>query len=214
MTDLSDFGAGVETRSGDDESTGGGYASDRKYQTGRCRAIDRNGQRCSGPCESAADFCHSHGMEADPVTIDDGPIRLIEATSRTIWRDFEGLDVDHERIRSVLHNLVGLEDKPLTISDDGVWLPERHAEASQLILRTPTATVDSRLSGDTRKRVFPTADAGHYDEDYLAGEGRTAKIRNDECLPDEDDEPYKIGLKIAGEDQQWFPLDIVDGGGC
>jgi len=103
-----------------------------------------------------------------------------------------------------------LEDEPLSVTEDGLWLPKRFAAASRLIVRTPTKTVDSRLKGDWDQRRLATGiTVDDWDSDYLDGEGRTAKIRNEKCLPDGDGP--KVGLMIEGEDQRWFPVD-VDGG--
>jgi len=100
----------------------------------------------------------------------------------------------------------------LTVSEDGLWLPKEFAEASRLIIRTPTATIDSRPGdGGRNSRHHGMVTPDHWDEDYLAGEGRTAEIRNDECLAGEDGVP-RAGLLIAGTgDQHWFPVDIEDG---
>lgn len=208
--DLSDFGGGVdqpEAESDDEQAE----SSDTRYQynAGRCRGITTDGQRCRSSA-SEGELCYIHGQENDPITIDADPVRLIEATSRTVFEDLDDRDVDAELIRAVVHNLVGLEDKPLTVSEDGLWLPKRFAEADRLIIRAPTKTADTHLKGSaTRPRVTPTVDASAWDEDYLDGKERTAEIRNERCLPDGDGP--MVGLKIAGEDQRWFPIELPGG---
>lgn len=47
--------------------------------------------------------------------------------------------------------------------------------------------------------------------DDVDDEGHPANVRNVRCLPD-DDGP-EVGLKIAGEEQRWFPVEIVDADG-
>lgn len=208
MTDLSHFGGGIEQAETDDE---GSESSDSryKYSAGRCRGITNDGDRCRGSA-SEGDLCYYHDLEQDPVTIDSDPIMLIEWTSRTMFENFDQLDVDHDRIRAALHNIVGLTDRALPVYDEGIWLPQRYAEADRLIVRAPTKTADSRRTGDEpRHRISPLARAGDWDPDYLEGEGRTAEIGNEECLPGEDDTPL-VGLKIAGETQRWFPVEIEE----
>jgi hypothetical protein len=149
-------------------------------------------------------LCGVHRRQHDPVTIHDGPKRLIEATSRQLWRKCE---FEHDRQRRLLHRLVGLEDEPLRASEDGLWLPERFRAADRLIIRAPTATVDSHCPGDNaRDPVFGSVRAGHWDPDYLDGVGRTAQLRNEECLPTED-RPPRVGLLIEGGRQWWFPIE-------
>ena len=214
MTDLSDFDGGIDSATTEtNETSEATRAQSEEYQHGRCRAIAQNhGRRCQSPAGEDADLCHHHAHDHSPVTIDSGPVDLIEWTSRTLFDDLDQLDVDHDLIRAAVHNLVGLEDEPLTVSEDGLWLPVRHREAGRLIIRSPTATVESyRKGSEPRPPVFPSLTAPHWDQDYLDGEGRTAKIRNEECLPGEDETP-KVGLLIEGEGQQWFPLEIVEDG--
>lgn len=209
MTNLADFGGGIDQPETEHETDDEDSGDDRyKYSAGRCRAIAKsNGRRCRGSA-SEGDLCYYHEHENDPVTIDSDPITLIEWTSRKLFRNLGDLDVDEELIRQAVHNIYGLEDEPIPVYDDGIWLPVRYAEAAHLIIRSPTGTHESRLSGsEPRRRIYPAFDAGAWDSDYLAGEGRTAKIKNDECLPDEDDVP-KVGLKIAGEEQRWLPVEI------
>lgn len=101
------------------------------------------------------------------------------------------------------------EDEPLTITDDGMELPEKFAEASRLIIRTPTKTVDSRLQGNnTQRQMASMVRPKDYDPNYLSGDGRTAEIRNEECLPG--DGVYRVGLLIAGGEQHWFPVEIQE----
>jgi len=150
------------------------------------------------------DLCATHDRQHDPVTIHDGAKRLIEATSRQLWRK---LEFEHDRQRRLLHRLVGLEDEPLRASEDGLWLPERFRAADRLIIRAPTATVDSHCPGDNaRDAVFGSVRASHWGPDYLDGVGRTAQLRNEECLPTED-RPPRVGLLIEGGRQWWFPIE-------
>ena len=163
-------------------------------RSARCRAIKGDGERCENGCGPLESFCGTHEDVDDPDTVD----------------ELEDDELDVDLIRSALHGLVGLEDEPLSVTEDGLWLPKRFAAASRLIVRTPTKTVDSRLKGDWDQRRLATGiTVDDWDSDYLDGEGRTAKIRNEKCLPDGDGP--KVGLMIEGEDQRWFPVD-VDGG--
>jgi hypothetical protein len=107
MSDLSDFGGGVEMAEVDDTSTDqdGGFGDGQTYtyRHGRCRAITTDGARCKSPKGFREPLCHTHQMQHDAVTIDDGPVELIEATTRTIWRNFEN-DRVREAVREVSDN--------------------------------------------------------------------------------------------------------------
>lgn len=92
MSDLSDFGGGIEAEATDQpaDADDGGFGSGKySYRTGRCKAITNDGQRCSAPTGYGKDCCHTHQISERAVTIDDGPRELIEATTRTLWRNFE-----------------------------------------------------------------------------------------------------------------------------
>jgi len=218
VTDLSEFGVDVEAEESTEDtesSSTTGYGDSHQYRRGRCRAIAGGTRRCRSPC-SDGDLCHTHGLEDDPLTIDSSPVRLVRwlgnvdgrsARCRALKGDGE-LDVD--LIRTALHGLVGLEDEPLTVTEDGIHLPTRFAAASRLIIRTPTKTVDSRLKGDwDQRKLEPVVTVDDWDGDYLEGEGRTAEVRNEKCLPDGDGP--MVGLKIEGEDQRWFPVEAEGG---
>jgi hypothetical protein len=97
MPDLSEFGAGVEDASEDDQEGGFGDEQTYTYRTGRCRGITTDGRRCKSPSGYGEDCCHTHRMQHNAVTIDDGPVALIEATTRTLWADFE-----NERVRAAV----------------------------------------------------------------------------------------------------------------
>jgi hypothetical protein len=107
MPDLSDFGGGVEASDRDEPSAGqdGGFGDGQTYtyRTGRCCGITTHGARCKSPSGYGEDCCHTHRMQHNAVTIDDGPVALIEATTRTIWRDFENERV-REAVRKVSDN--------------------------------------------------------------------------------------------------------------
>jgi len=163
-------------------------------RSARCRAIKGNVDRCENGCGPLEYFCGTHEDVDDPETID----------------ELDNGELDVDLIRSALHGLVGLEDEPLTVTEDGIHLPTRFAAASRLIIRTPTKTVDSRLKGEwDQRKLEPAITVADWDPDYLDGEGRTAEVRNDECLPDGDGP--KVGLKIEGEDQRWFPVEAPGG---
>ena len=105
--------------------------------------------------------------------------------------------------------MTDLEDEPLSVTEDGLWLPKRYAAAPCLIVRTPTKKVEYRLQGDwDQRRLAIGITVDDWDSDLFDGV-RTAKIRNKKCLPDGDGP--MVGLMIEGEDQRWFPVD-VDGG--
>lgn len=97
MTDLADFGGGVDepadkpTDASDDNAPGYGHT----YRNGRCRALTSNGQqRCSSPAEHDSPTCHMHPVDSPSTRlIDDHPTDLIEATARTPWRKFENLRI-------------------------------------------------------------------------------------------------------------------------
>lgn len=201
MSDLSAFGGGIDQPDTDDtadEQTESRY----KYSAGRCRAIKKtSGERCRGSA-SEGDLCYYHDQDDDPVTIDSDPITLIEWTSRTLFENFDELDVDHERIRAALHGAVGLEDEPLPVYDEGIWLPARYREADAIVLRAPAITINT-MDTPPRRPIFSLVDA----DDWIVHDDR--RVRNERCLPGEDDTPT-VGLKIHGEDQRWFPVDIQE----
>ena len=98
---------------------------------------------------------------------------------------------------------------PIRVTEDGIHLPEAFRVADHVIIRAPTCTAESHLNGVRRPQPFGMIHAGHWDRDYLDGEGRTAAIRNTECLPDEGGP--KVGLKIAGHAQHWVPVEVEFG---
>ncbi|UHQ96414.1 hypothetical protein [Natrinema halophilum] len=216
MTDLSQFGGGIDRPEIEDEDDSDSEtdSSNRPYANVRCRGITTEGRRCAAPASNmwgGESLCGVHSGSNSSVTIDSDPISLIEATSRKLFMNLGDLDVDEELIRGAIHNIHGLEERPLPVYEAGLWLPEQFAKARRLIIRTPTSTIDPRLGGSkSRHRIFSAVRAGQWDPDYLEGEGRTAKIRNEECLPGEDGTP-RVGLKIAGEEQRWFPVEINRG---
>lgn len=88
MTDLSDFGAGLnrESRFATEQSatSTGDNDSSKTYQNGRCPALTTGDRRrCRAPVSrmKAADgFCGTHGRQHDPLSIRDDPEWLIRAT--------------------------------------------------------------------------------------------------------------------------------------
>lgn len=206
--DLSEYVDGIEsdeTGASDDPDEGGSnaFGQDRSYTHGRCRAITTEGRRCRSGCsEPTDDCCQTHNGPARTITIDDHPVDLIEQTSRTLWRNVEDLDVDHERITEALHARVGLEERPLPVYEDGVWLPWRFAAAKQLIIRVPRTTIVSNLHQTARPRIYPMVDLGDWGGATL----RSGTIRNEECVPC-DEHGQQIGLKVRGGDQHWFDVD-------
>lgn len=208
MTDLTTFGVEVDEPEDNDETSSGGnsYDAGRDYRMPRCRGITTDGVRCRSPCSDLeTELCHTHEMAHDPVTIDDHPVRLIEATARIRFEDLDERDVNAGLIRTAVHNLVGLEDEPLTVSEDGLWLPRKYAEAEkQLIIRTPWGTTNS-VTGP-RDRVYSTVGP----DDWDVSEDRPESARNDECL--EGENAPLVGLKLENEEQRWLPVELVDGG--
>jgi len=214
VTDLADFGGGIESveaqDSSDDDTGGNAYGEGREYRLGRCRAISRTtGNRCRSPA-SDGDYCSngSHNRGGGPLL----GLGLEDTVDRVEWyiHHSENDDLDTDLIWSAVHGVVGLEHRALPVSEDGLWLPIRFARASRLIIRAPTKTVDVRRNGDDDyRRVHPTVTASAWDPDYLDGGGRTAKIRNPECIPDEG--RPQVGLLIPGEEQHWFPVELPGG---
>lgn len=210
MTNLADFGAGIDEPDLECEPEPE-PETQRVYNHGRCRALSMTeNRRCRAGASSMGDddtLCGVHERQDNVVTIDDDPVTLIEWTARKWFDDLGEHDVDADLIRAAVHNLVGLEDEPLPVYDEGMWLPVHYRQASRLIIRTPTKTVDSTLTGVERKAISAVVSPGDWDPDYLDGEGRTARIRNERCLPGEDGQPM-VGLKIVGEEQRWLPVAV------
>ena len=95
---------------------------------------------------------------------------------------------------------------PIRVTPDGIHLPEAFRVADHVVIRAPTCTAEVQVRGTRIQQPFPRIHAGYWDADYLDGGGRTAAIRNLECLPDEDGP--KVGLKIAGHAQHWVPVEV------
>lgn len=216
MTDLSDFGGGIDEAAvaadrRDDEQESLGVRCDVDGCDADVVGLDDGWEYDRGTvCQDCIDYQDRHGHWPDEDSeacaecrIDDGAI-------------------PHECPESSAdHVLVGLDDEcslcgrrpELTVSEDGLWLPTPFVQAHRIIIRTPTKTVDSRLGEEARRRIHSGARAGDWDEGYLVGEGRTAEIRNDECLPENNDGVPHVGLLIAGTgEQRWFPVELLDGG--
>ncbi|ADD07740.1 virus protein phiCh1-VP79 (plasmid) [Natrialba magadii ATCC 43099] len=161
-------------------------------RSARCRAIQGNGERCTNDVGPLEYFCGMH-EDVDCEMVDD--------------LDDDELDV--ELIRTALHTVAGLEDEPLTVSEDGIWLPEMYRMPSNIVIRTPTATHQATSSGDGwRKAVYPLVNVEDWDSENLEPEEGTDELRNPECVED----GPKVGLKVYGGDQRWFPVEIVNGG--
>ena len=219
MTDLGDFGFDVgepeEERENDKNEPETG-SSNPKYRTGRCRALTTDGTRCSSAIagenisDDAPDLCHMHESQSIVRTIDADPVTLIEGTSRTMFDNLDDLDVDEQLIREAAHAIHGLDDMPITVTDEGVILPYRFARASKLVIRTPTKTVQMTSRGEDRaveSLHFVVADRDDWDVE----EG-TAQIRNERCLPSQSpSDQYSIGLKIFGHEQEWYPVEFESG---
>jgi len=212
MTDLSAFGGGIDRSDAEAADASESSANrTRSYPNGRCLGITTVGRRCAAhaPEMDDTDRCHTHRNQYDPVTIHDGPKRLIEATSRQVLCN---LEFEDDRQRAILHRLVGIESEPLCVSEAGLWLPEQFRNADRLIIRTPVGTYDLRRTGDgERDAVYSSVSPTAWDPDYLDGEGRTARIRNEECVPTED-RPPRVGLLIEGGRQWWFPIERQEAG--
>lgn len=212
MTNLSDFGGGVTDLAEDDDTAEekSGYGHDREYRKGRCRAISRStNRRCRSPAGHGVDdnYC-ANGSHNRP----DGPLLSIEledAVDRTelMIRESDNDDLDADLVRLALHAAVGIEDQPLTVTEEeGLWLPARFGDVGRLIVRSPVSTHDYRCE-DGIGRSVETVRPGHWDPDYLDGAGRTARIRNEECLPGDDGQP-QVGLLVPGGQQHWFPVEF------
>lgn len=223
MTDLSDFGGGLDRESynrehyeEDDDDSG---SSNPEYRTGRCRGITVQGDRCSGSVAGSnigdddPDLCHMHGNATSVYTIDDTPMSLIEATSRTPWDRLDERDVDHRRIRQAVHLIHGLEDMPIKVTDNEVILPYRYARTSKMVIRAPTTTVKMTTQGkgwDVERLECPVVDRDNWDRAYLGGEEQSREIRNPECLPEKGEvDGFSIGLKIFGDEQEWYPVVLT-----
>lgn len=98
---------------------------------------------------------------------------------------------------------------PLQITERGLRLPEPLRDERQIVFRTPVATINSYLKreGTRRDPYQSSVKPGDYDDEYLEGDGRTVEIRNAECLSDDG---YKIGVLVAGGEQHWFDVEVVD----
>jgi len=215
VTDLSDFGGGLDQSAlaadrRDDEQQSLGVQCDVEGCTTDVVGLDDGWEFSRGvTCSDCIDFRHRHAHWPDesPETcaeclIDDGQVRHHCDEGIDQIRD-PGVECDE------CGTIIGLT----VTEDDGLWLPTDHVEAARVIIRTPTATIDWRESGDeANRRWHPSVTPLDWDEDYLSGEGRTAKIRNEECLPESHDGVPRVGLMIAGTgDQEWYPVEIEDG---
>lgn len=217
MTDLSDFGGGIDEQAvaedrRDDEQEPLGTPCSVNGCDGRIVGLDDGWEFNRGVCcQDCIDFQDRHGHwpddhpEACPeCAVDNGAVHHY---------------CDESNVDSIILNpgsecefceeIAGLS----VTEEDGLWLPTEAMEANRLIIRTPTKTINWRASGEeANRRHHLSVTPGDWDEDYLAGDGRTAKIRNEECLPENNDGVPHVGLLIAGTGkQQWVPVEIEDG---
>lgn len=211
MTDLGDFGVDVDEPEEQETDDKPEKSSNPEYRTGRCRAITVGGDRCSGSIagrnisDDDPGLCHMHDIQHRVRTIDDTPMSLIEATSRTPWDRLDELDVNADRIRMAVHAIHGLEDMPIVVSEEGVSLPHRHAAADKLVIRTPAMTVQSMFPGDQNVRPNPFPSVGRKEWEDV--EPDSEELRNSKCLTsDQNTEQFSIGLKIFGREQEWYPV--------
>lgn len=103
MTDLSDFGAGVERDDQSEDDASDAWGTEHiHYPHGRCRAMTVDGQtRCGSPAQYGSDTCPNHPVDSpSTTTIDDGPRALIEVTVRKTWDRFEN-DAVRAAVRQV-----------------------------------------------------------------------------------------------------------------
>lgn len=97
MTNLADFGGGVEPQRDDrerdhDDRTDRARHRRQLYEHGRCRHLSLSkGTRCGGGITRDADgpFCPYHRRENNPVTIDDAPglVARWAGTRPTTWEE-------------------------------------------------------------------------------------------------------------------------------
>lgn len=107
MTDLSDFGGGVESTESDSDTTDDGgksYGDGYSYRNGRCRAIARDGTRCSAPSQFDEDCCATHARDQFVVTIDDDPKEVVEHTAQSVWSN-----ISNETVKRAVHRAAGRE---------------------------------------------------------------------------------------------------------
>jgi hypothetical protein len=156
-------------------------------RSARCRALNSDGERCTYDCGPLEYFCGTHQEMDDPETVD----------------ELENEELDVDLIRGALHDLVGLPDERLLVSQAGLRLPRRYAESEkQLIIRTPWGTTNS--TSGPRDRVYDLITP----DDWDVSEERPESARNPECL--ESEHAPLVGLMLAGEEQRWLPVNLVE----
>lgn len=110
MTDLSDWGGGIDHAEdeADDGPVGTEDDESRVADRARCRALTSSGQRCQGSDSRDEDgLCPSHSRDSNVLTIDDDPAYLIGATAGDIWPNpAENID-GWDEIKSGLQEVSG-----------------------------------------------------------------------------------------------------------
>lgn len=117
MSDLSDFGGGVEATGDDVNDTDDSEEAQRPtYRNGRCPAIAIGSrERCRSPISRMTDadgFCGTHGRYRDPWSIDDPVEKLILATGELDALSLDevdagAVDFDVKRIKRAVEAVDG-----------------------------------------------------------------------------------------------------------
>jgi hypothetical protein len=215
MSDLTDFGGGVEqVDESDDHTDDASETTDRSYPNGRCPAIAVGSrQRCRAPVSrmKAADgFCGTHGRQRDPWTIHDEPEELILITGELDALSLADLDPDDadfdlDWIRQAVAAVTdGVPDSDLLpdelhVTESGLWIPPTlRSFTSQVVFRTPKATIQHFESGggdlDAYYGLIDESDFGPVDE--------LRDPKNPDLAPD------RVSIKPQGEEPLTFTVDL------
>lgn len=91
-----------------------------------------------------------------------------------------------------------IQQKTLTVDSDGLELPEKYQTDRGFVIRTPRVTINSH-SG-TKEPVFGAIRVRDWNPTDPDG------VRNPKGL----ENGGMVGLKIYGEDQEWYPVEIEE----
>ncbi|MFA1612032.1 hypothetical protein [Halobellus rubicundus] len=215
MSDLTDFGGGVEQPDDhDDHTDDASETAGRSYPNGRCPAIAVGSRkRCRAPVsrmKAAGEFCGTHGRQRDPWTIHDDPEKLILITGELDALSLadlnpDGVDFDLDRIRQAVAAVT--DDIPasdllpdeLHVTESGLWIPPAlRSFTSQVVFRTPRSTIQHFESGSGGLDAY----YGLIDESDFGPADEFRDPKNPELAPD------RVSIKPQGEESLTFSVDL------
>lgn len=91
-----------------------------------------------------------------------------------------------------------IQQKTLTVDSDGLELPEKYVDAGGFVIRTPRVTIN--FTSGINEPVFGAIRVRDWNPTDPDG------VRNPKALENDG----MVGLKIYGEDLEWYPVKIEE----